>query len=42
MTAIEEEGGVGSETGFAILMIVVSVIIFLAVRDSERSESGSS
>jgi hypothetical protein len=36
MTATEQGDGAGSETGFAILMVVLSVIIFLAVRNSER------
>jgi hypothetical protein len=38
-TEADEEG---SEAAFAVLMIVVSVLIFLAVRRSERVDTGSS
>jgi hypothetical protein len=40
MAAATERDGVDSETAFAILMIVLSVCIFLAVRNSETSSSG--
>ncbi|ESS07196.1 MAG: hypothetical protein A07HB70_00468 [uncultured archaeon A07HB70] len=39
MTAAREGDGVGSEAAFAVLMIVLSVVIFLAIRDSEQPES---
>lgn len=38
MTATRERDGVGSEAAFAVVMVVLSVVVFLAVRDSERSE----
>ncbi len=37
MTATRERDGVGSGAAFAVVMIVLSVVVFLAVRDSERS-----
>lgn len=41
MTATRERDDSNNETVFAILMIVLSVIIFLAIRNSEKSGSGS-
>jgi hypothetical protein len=37
MTATEDEDTTGNERAFAVLMIVLSLIIFLAVLRSERS-----
>ncbi len=42
MTTTGEDEEAGSEAAFAILMIVVSVLIFVAVRRSERASRGSS
>ena len=38
MTATSESSGDRSGLWFAVLMIVVSVLIFLAIRSSERSK----
>lgn len=42
MTTTGEDEETGSEAAFAVLMIVVSVLIFIAVRRSERANGGSS
>jgi len=45
MSVREDGDDTGTERAFAVLMIVLSVVIFLAVRRSERSnpeEPGSS
>jgi hypothetical protein len=41
MSTGAERNGVSSETAFAALMVVVSVVIFLAVRNSERPGRGA-
>jgi hypothetical protein len=41
MTATEGGEESSSETAFAILMVVLSVLIFLAVRRTERASPGS-
>ncbi len=38
MTAVKKRADDGSETSFAILMVVISVIIFLAIYGSEQSD----
>ncbi len=39
MTATREERDDGSEWAFAVVMIVLSVLIFLAIRRSEGSDA---
>ena len=41
MTDTGTDGGATREAAFAALMVVVSVLIFLVVRRSERAKSGS-
>jgi hypothetical protein len=40
MTATREKDDSNSEMAFVVLMLVLSVIIFLVIRNSERSDSG--
>ncbi len=37
MTATSDDSDTGNDLAFAILMIAVSVLVFLAIRKSERS-----
>jgi hypothetical protein len=41
MTATGERGESSNEAAFALLMLVLSVLVFLAVRRTERASSGS-
>jgi hypothetical protein len=41
MTATKKREDSNNETVFALLMIALSVIIFLAIRNSEKSDSDS-